>query len=142
MRYFFGKATSTIVTSLAMAGLVTSQAAAANCGLTGNWHYNGFLGFGGGQAVVDCTITIKGTGAYTGANCGSWITGQASTHGPASGVITADANCKLSGVLKAPGFADTAIRGGFVSGNYAVLVGSRGDVNKPVQVRLVTLIRE
>ena len=142
MQYFLRKATSAFVASLAMAGLLVNQAAAANCGLTGNWHYNAFLGFGGGQSVVDCTLTIKGTGAYTGVNCGSWITGQASTHGSASGVIKADANCKLSGVIKVAGFADTVIRGGLVSGNYAVLVGVRGNVNKPTQVRLVTLIRE
>lgn len=143
MHTFPGRAASVFVTSLAIVGLLVTQAAAANCGLTGNWHVNGMLAFGGGQSVIDCTFAIKGTGQYTSTNCGSWTIHQrASLNGAANGVIRADANCKLSGVLKAPGFADTAIRGGFVNGNYAVLVGTRGNANNPVQVRMITLIRE
>jgi hypothetical protein len=113
-----------------------------NCGLTGKWHYNAFLGFGGGQSVVDCTITIKANGQYTGINCGSWITGQPAQLSTAQGTLKANAQCKMSGVIKVTGFPDTTVTGGKVSGDHAVAVGARGDLNSPTQVRMIILTRE
>ena len=120
---------------------IATAAQAANCGLVGKWHMNGDLDFPSGAAVIDCTITIKPTGAYTG-TCGSWTATGPSSHSSASGTIKADRKCHLTGVLKAPGLADTTIRGGKVRGVMAVLVGSRGGPENPTQVRLVTLIKE
>jgi hypothetical protein len=126
---------------IAAIGLTTVAQAAPNCGLVGRWHMNGNLDFPSGASVVDCSITIQSNGNYTG-NCHSWSTGQAVIVGSVNGTIKANARCNLSGVLKAPGFADTTIGGGKVRGVTANVVGYRGDANSPVQVRFLNLIRE
>jgi hypothetical protein len=127
--------------ALAAAALATTVHAAPNCGLVGKWHYNGFLGFGGGQAVVDGILTIKPNGDFTGANCSSWITGQPVDNGCSTGTLEADAKCNISGVIHVPGRDDTIVTGK-VRGVIATGVGYRGDEDSPSQVRLITLIKE
>jgi hypothetical protein len=131
-----------ILASLMAAASMTAAQAASNCGLTGKWHTDALLGSGQQQSIVDCTFVIKANGTYAATNCGSWIDGQPPNFVSASGSIRANAQCKLSGVLKAQGFPDTTIRGGFVNGDVATLVGTRGDENSPTQVRILVLVRE
>lgn len=119
-------------------------AAAANgtCGLTGKWHYNAIVVFGSSQSVVDCTISIRLDGTYSGSSCKSWTLGQASQVGPGTGAFVANSACDLSGYIKVPNFPTTVITGGHVKGSMATAVGVRGALNKPTQVRLITLIRQ
>lgn len=118
------------------------SAANATCGLTGKWHYNAIVVFGSGQSVVDCTITIKLDGTYTGSSCKSWTVGQVSQVGPGTGAFVADSACNLSGYINVPNFPTTMITGGHVKGSMATAVGVRGSLNKPTQVRLITLIKQ
>jgi hypothetical protein len=123
---------------IAVLGLCGSAEAA--CALRGKWHIGFAAGNADHDAALDCKVTIKANGTYSGA-CVAYTSGEAKTQGTVTGRLRANSACVVTGSFKPSGRPGTVFRTGFLSGPHGYVVGTRGDINAPNQVRLGILIK-
>jgi hypothetical protein len=133
------KTTALVCAAVSLAIMAASGSAQAACPIAGKW-FATMLGTnnGGGTFSGTCIFTIRANGNYTG-TCLSTSMGASPVSGTASGLIKSNAQCRVSGVMKAPGLDDTTIDDGIVANDGTQIFFAGHRKNPATQVRIVIM---